>query len=352
MWRILGPEDFAAVNEWTQSGYGRQWITCSEYEMRDGSIRSKYPFAGDTIWEWRMYRPLEDTPDLFLKFARLYDRGFSEDLALDWTRKYGLLGSSYGWRASDRIETVSSFMEHFVGGTEYCEGGPGTTVTGFWDEVCWAAGTLRLYEAALSGDSEEARRQIVTEFPFLYFATPDFEDSWQLLELRRYLGDFLFGEALDRELSELIHRRDLQGIRRFTRRERDLTERVIADRVSASHHAGFLDYALDFARSNVDDKMKQLCYPVTLIAGSDGPVAPTNLRPGWGFRNLLGAMYLQMYWLMTSGAELVRCEYCSRIISLAPPHPGGRKRRRDKRFCDDACRQAHHRAKKRGSLTP
>ena len=68
----------------------------------------------------------------------------------------------------------------------------------------------------------------------------------------------------------------------------------------------------------------------------------------WKFDNLVGAMYLQAYWMLTSGDELGRCEYCSRIISLARPHPEGRKRRRDKRFCDDACRQANHRRKKSG----
>jgi adenine-specific DNA-methyltransferase len=52
--------------------------------------------------------------------------------------------------------------------------------------------------------------------------------------------------------------------------------------------------------------------------------------------------------ILTSGGDLVRCEHCRRVISLARPHPQGRKRRRDKRFCDDACRQAHHRSKKKG----
>jgi hypothetical protein len=62
-----------------------------------------------------------------------------------------------------------------------------------------------------------------------------------------------------------------------------------------------------------------------------------GLRRGWLFSNLLGAAYLQMYWLMTSVGELSRCEHYGRIISLSRPRPEGRKRRRNRRFCDDAC---------------
>ena len=73
----------------------------------------------------------------------------------------------------------------------------------------------------------------------------------------------------------------------------------------------------------------------------------SGIRSSWEFDNLLGAAYWQMWWLMSSGGDVTRCEYCRRIMSLARPHPNGRKRRRDKRFCSDSCRQAHHRSKSR-----
>jgi hypothetical protein len=74
---------------------------------------------------------------------------------------------------------------------------------------------------------------------------------------------------------------------------------------------------------------------------------PSCIRTYWGFENLIGVMYLQMYQLMTSGGRLTRCDYCGRMIAHSHTDPRGRKRRRDRRFCDDACRQAHHRSKKR-----
>jgi hypothetical protein len=76
-------------------------------------------------------------------------------------------------------------------------------------------------------------------------------------------------------------------------------------------------------------------------------LAPSCIRAYWDFDNLIGAMYLQMYQLMTSGGELTRCNYCGRMIALSHTDTRGRKRRRDRRFGDDACRQAHHRSKKK-----
>ena len=70
--------------------------------------------------------------------------------------------------------------------------------------------------------------------------------------------------------------------------------------------------------------------------------SPSGVTATWNFKNPLGAMYLQMYWLMGTGGDITRCRYCGRIISLTSPLPGARKTRQDKKFCDDACRQRHH----------
>jgi hypothetical protein len=104
-------------------------------------------------------------------------------------------------------------------------------------------------------------------------------------------------------------------------------------------------FALNWAVNLVEDEVERLSYRSLVFERPD----PSEVKYVQGFWNLLGAMYLQMYWLIASGGDVTRCEYCGRILSLAKPHPEGRKRRRDKRFCDDACRQAHHRSKKRVS---
>jgi hypothetical protein len=73
--------------------------------------------------------------------------------------------------------------------------------------------------------------------------------------------------------------------------------------------------------------------------------APDSLVRSLYPRNLLGAMYLQFYWLVTSAAELSRCLNCSRIIPHSPPMPeSGRVRKtyRNKKFCDERCKQNYH----------
>jgi len=108
----------------------------------------------------------------------------------------------------------------------------------------------------------------------------------------------------------------------------------------------YLAAALLAAVRGVDDAVHLNCIRELVVPSVYFDADPSKVRSRWDFVSLLGAMYLQMYWLMESGGDVTRCEHCRRVISLARPHPDGRKRRRDTRFCDDACRQAHHRAKK------
>jgi hypothetical protein len=114
-----------------------------------------------------------------------------------------------------------------------------------------------------------------------------------------------------------------------------------------------LQGALAASVSVVDDVVTRLCRQGTSVHfDRPNPDPSSAVKVTWSFDNLLGAMYLQMWWMVTSSGDLSRCEHCSRLISLTRPSPGARKRRSDKKFCDDACRQAHHRSKKRTRDAP
>jgi len=109
-----------------------------------------------------------------------------------------------------------------------------------------------------------------------------------------------------------------------------------------------LQCALGASVAAVSRIVKRSCEPNLVLQIGDEPQPdPSDVKQIWYFNDLRGAMYLQMYWLLTSGGNLARCEHCKRVISLSRPYPEGRKRRRDRRFCDDACRQAHHRIKEK-----
>lgn len=110
----------------------------------------------------------------------------------------------------------------------------------------------------------------------------------------------------------------------------------------------YTDHTLTWAVAVVTERVQSHCRPTLYLTGDyfRPGTAISGIRNTWEFDNLIGAAYLQVWWLMASGGEVARCEYCRRSMSLARPKPESRKRRRDKRFCSDSCRQAHHRSRK------
>jgi hypothetical protein len=250
------------------------WWVCDEYELRGNKIVARF----DERYEekWTRYKPLVDTPDLFLKFARLHEAPNFGEAARQFSQRYGLLHEPW-----QRQEELSSFYRSA--------------------KRAWIV--LRLYEAILNGNAPAVESLV----------------SQNLDEDSEFISWFEMYEVLFPELSE---------------------------------EEKWLSTAISEVTELVGVMVRKLCYPALDFEELTIPLDYSKIRSTIGFRNLLGAMYLQMHLLLTSGGNLTRCEYCKGIISLTRPHPEGRKRRRDKRFCDDACRQANHRSKKRAQDTP
>ena len=273
------------------------WAVCEDYELQDGAIVPKYPILkdGNALTKWRGYKPLEKAPNLFLELTRLYQEQDFAASALRFSRKYGLLGgSSYGRKAPLTELKLADLKE----------------------EAARAWKILRLYEAVLNADASTARAMTSRHerMPPDTGLDPDYLEA-----LYEEVETQVYKEAGPRGLEQYFL---MEGL--------GLVVTMVND--SISDHCSFQAYApgagVGPERFNFNANAN-------------------TVRSTWRFKNLLGAAYLQMYWLMTSEGELKRCENCGRTVSLARPHPQGRKRRRDKRFCDDACRQAHHRSKKK-----
>jgi len=250
------------------------WWVCDEYQLRGNRIVAQF----DERYEekWTTYRPLVDTPDLFLKFARLYQAPNFGEGARQFSRRYGLLNEPW-----QRQQDLSSFYRRA--------------------EQAWIV--LRLYEAVLNGNVRAVE----------LLASQNLDENNDLRD------GIEAGEVLFPELPE---------------------------------EARLLNIAILEVTARVGSVVERLCYPALDFEELTLPLDYSKIRSSMGFKNLVGAMYLQMHLLLTSGGNLTRCEYCKGIISLIRPYPEGRKRRRDKRFCDDACRQANHRRKKRAQDTP
>jgi hypothetical protein len=305
VWHRITRNDFVRTGEiQRRTGSGTMsWEVCEEYEPREPDEASRYDYLSFKLTpkyslsredKWRTYHPLEDTPDLFLKFARLYRGGGDRyvdstfvNSILEWVHKYGLVG----------YDKYSYY------------GGPEETINNYAGATYWAAGILAMYEAALNGDQEAAKAALLEEFLWVDIVGPEF----------KRLGE----QHFDNYKAEIIEER---------------------------WNGNYVEYALTAAITLVVLTVGDECFPV--LRPRQRVSDPSKISAGWSFTSLRGAMYLQMYWLMAAGGDVTRCEYCGHIISLARPHPEGRKRRRDKRFCDDACRQAHYRSKKRAQDAP
>jgi hypothetical protein len=105
------------------------------------------------------------------------------------------------------------------------------------------------------------------------------------------------------------------------------------------------EWALDTVASETQRKIAGNAYPA--LNGEVG-----KFKAGWSFTNLMGAMWLQMFWLLTSAEQPQRCRTCDKIIAYKQPHQSlagtrknnrsaGYRTRKDKRFCDQKCRNRY-----------
>ncbi len=118
--------------------------------------------------------------------------------------------------------------------------------------------------------------------------------------------------------------------------------------------------ALDDVSRTVETMLEGRCYP-TLRRRKDGIVQ------GWGFESLLGAMWLQMMWLVSADGEVRRCKrgLCNRVVTIEMPDPDEltykstyrgekewliptkHKTHKNKQYCSDSCKTLAWRERER-----
>ncbi len=310
MWRRLNREDLVGNNPLAHLETGRAhtfvWNVYEEYEpqYRGDDI---YISAVETSAVKKSYEPLLETPHLFLDFARLDESKHRGDDAGEWIRKHGLLGLHRNEPQKDRdsglLKDRDTRLLWSLG--EYNDrGGPQESISDFNFEVFRANYALSLYEAALSADEDKLEAVL---FPVGHTG----EDLGRLYEW-------------------------------------------IAKESNGTHVEVLVDIATRHVGGVVQQVLNAFAYPCPTFRLSrfgGGSVfelqSPRSLTASLWPRNLLGAMYLQFYWLITSAGDLSRCKHCGRIISYAAPLPmsgdhESRKPRKDKEFCDSRCRQNYH----------
>lgn len=310
MRRKLNREEFAQTNPFVQEKDRHLpllWAVYKDYEVVSDGV--SYPYL--VACEQRdsdspklvgtYYSPLTETPYMFREFAQIVEERDPEQELYTWISKYGLLGLS---READDLseDHLEDYPEMVLPPFRYDDaGGPGETLAAIWQEAGRANEALTLYEAALTRDEER---------------------------LGHLLSEAWSPEEVDKE------------------REHYLT-RKRETKVEWGNHLA--DNALGIVWEIIEGPLMAFTYPYVNIAGSWNPrylLTPERLVASWKSRNLLGAMYLQFYWLITSAAEKSLCRYCGRLIFDTPPLPqgGGRQRkpRSDKQYCNKQCRENHN----------
>jgi hypothetical protein len=257
------------------------WPVCKQYDLHRGAIVAR--FTSEDLTQWDISWPLEEAPDLYLRFARLHEEPDFERAALTFAHEHGLIDGTTIVSLSPAFERL--FPDRM-------------DLSRLFDESRRVWVVLALYESVLNHDVEQAKvlisehEQSTTFGPYLRHHKMEQTDLTH------------FPPELELAMEAAV---------------------LVAKTVSDRHCTAQIDFTFDDAVE----------------------LGPSCIRTYWGFDNLIGAMYLQMYQLMTSGGRLTRCDYCGRMIAHSHTDPRGRKRRRDRKYCDDACRQAHHRSKKR-----
>ncbi len=306
MWRRLNREDLQGSNPLLdERDFHRPWPiywrVYKDYEILsapDGSGWHYIQVAGRDTDEQselvRAYNPLIDTPYLFLEFARVAEHKDPPKALMDWFRQYGLLGITTSYSGREDRDPLKGIV--FPQRYQDDKGGPWDRIELIWEVVREYNESLVLYEAALGRDDEKLERALFTEY-----------DPAEYTEGRRLTME-KEAEASGMGWTDILVNAAL----------RQVLEYAVGDL-----------YAYAYPDIN---------YP-------DDYLTVDRLTRSWGARNLLGAMGLQFYWLITSAGELSRCRYCGRIISYAAPIPGSdtvRKPRKDKEFCNSRCRQNYH----------
>lgn len=284
------------------------WEVFEDYEIHQPEDGRPYIRAVGEVK--KTYRPLADTPYLFLDLARLWDGPRDRDAIDGWLEEYGVLGIHYDdgqpYLPIYYPEPPLPPLMYFT------EGGPEETVLYFWLSVQEANTTLALYEAAVNKDQEHLE-QLLGQDGEAYVSS--YMDE-TLRNVSRLSSDFKFPEFIDLLVDRALMR----------------VWHVVQQNLS------------NYAYPTINHELPKAEAVPGFHTGTH--LTPYRLGASWGFRNLLGAAYLQFYWLITSRADIKRCKYCNRIIPLAPPVSQDgqrvRKRRDDVEYCNKSCRQNHH----------
>lgn len=255
---------------------GLLWGVAEAYGLASGPKGKKVVI--EKTGKWRFYAPLQE-PDLFLSFARLASHGKpSAKSVLRWVSKYGLpRKADEGW---DDVELRDDKLNQAP-----------VLVDSFAAEALEARSALALYTDLSVGGVKALRKRIRN-------LREEYDRGGKLSEIDRYFATE-WGEEAGK--MDKYRRGNLQF-------------------VATAYLEGFVRNRLEGVRPAL--------WSDETSGGWAGRYRPTQ---SWKCPDLLSAVYLQFYLLMTNTLAMRVCEN----PACRMPLPVTRKNRR---FCNSTCR--------------
>jgi hypothetical protein len=303
------PEDMQRSSDRTVEEALRagRWAQYRHYDLIPDESGRRYVYAPSAVGgkpnAVNYLSPLaRRSADQFLEFARwVEDPGMDRDLdternaeaAQGWAETFGVLGLNRTDVAIGDTTGSDAMTADYLG------------ISGYPTTVRW-----RSRNSGQGGRPNES----VERFAF---------EAWEAhLRLR------LYEALLDDDLDTIV------GF--MSTRERGEPEITGLSRIEKEIHGSTPEHARAWAWAIIEQTIQRhvdgTCYPTLQEQAS-------LYQQGWGFKSLLGAMWLQMLWLVAD--EVRRCDWCRRVIALeneletaSSGRPSGRRKTRsNRRFC-------------------
>ena len=126
------------LENWPEEREG--WPVCKQYDLHRGAIVAR--FTPEDLTQWDISWPLEEAPDLYLRFARLHEEPDFERAALTFAHEHGLPDGT------TIVSPFTGFERPFPDRMD---------LSRLFNESRRAWVVLALYESVLNHDVEHAR---------------------------------------------------------------------------------------------------------------------------------------------------------------------------------------------------
>lgn len=318
--RKLEGTDFVAAARLRRSGVPSGAWLLGRCELEGDAIVDSTSKVSECV----VYKPLEEVPDLFFRFARLYEAEDFATSALEWVRNFGLPKKTFRldakkWDLASLAPRTAIGLDPFSGQLELVS------------EEVW-----QHRQRYMEGETTDG------PCPLWYVPeeTQGNRPSMTIKELQEDAGvawDTLahYEAYVNREPERVLHLPDGSLHPEYElavkSRSMDFVRWIImagALHIAEGAVTHMVNTHCSFKPSNKEDRQGQ---------GSS--------RWAWDFHDLRGAMYLQMMWVMERGVTIGRCKWCNNTLSEKGPK--GNKSGKKKMFCNNAHRMAYNRARSR-----